>query len=66
MRHRLTAVRKDNEKERLVSEIINNRQQRIEIMKRLIRQLHEGVAETDATEPMRRIQGLLNNLKPDR
>jgi hypothetical protein len=28
-----------------VSEIINNRQQRIEIMKNLIRQLHSGVAE---------------------
>ena len=28
-----------------MSEIINNRQQRIDIMKRLIRQLHEGVAE---------------------
>lgn len=28
-----------------MSEIINNRQQRIDIMKGLIRQLHQGVAE---------------------
>jgi DUF438 domain-containing protein len=28
-----------------MSEIINNRQQRIEIMKNLVRQLHNGVSE---------------------
>jgi DUF438 domain-containing protein len=28
-----------------MSEVINNRQQRVEIMKSLIRQLHNGVAE---------------------
>lgn len=42
-------------KEKFMSEIINNRQQPIEIMKNLIRQLRNGVSEEQVRHPLETI-----------